>query len=261
MNNYLLPALSYSKKNIKTILFFIALYLFFLIITLPAKVALSAINFPANVKITSVSGTFWSGNAGQLSISNIDFGSVSWEIHPLHFFIGELSADVSIVNGKQYIITEVDLSPSGQIELEDTRFLIDLSMLQPLTYGMPFSYAGNISGYFPASSLYKDNHIEINGKLSLSNIEMISPQRESIGNFVIDFRSENEGSTSGKIKDTDGLLNIAGKLLLAKDGQFNISAKLKVRESGSSLEKVLLFLGKKDAGGRIQLNSHFNLWN
>lgn len=254
------PVFSINKKNIKYISLVFVLYLFFLITNLPANIVLSVMNIPGNIKIMSVSGTVWSGEVRSLKYSGIDLGSVNWELHPLNLLIGELSADVSIVNKKQYFKSEVNYSSSGKIELEETRFLINLSSLQPLTYGMPFSYAGNASGYFPVSSFHKNNYVSINGKLSLSNIEMISPQHQSFGAFSIDFRAEKEGATSGRIKDNGGELNMEGQLTLSKKGQFNIAAKLAAREKNSSLEQVISFLGGKDASGRVSLNSNFMLW-
>jgi general secretion pathway protein N len=253
--------ISFNRKNIKYILIIIVVYLFFLIINLPANIALSVINLPESISLSSVSGTVWSGKSKKLSYSSIELGAVSWELHPFNLIIGELSVDISIVNDKQYITTQANVSPSGKIELEETRFLIDLSSLQPLTYGMPFSYAGIASGYFPVSFFHKNNYVGINGKLSLSDMNMISPQHQSFGDFVINFRTENEGATSGRIKDSGGQLNVDGHLSLSKNGQFNVSAMLAARESDSPLERALSFLGRKDSSGRYQLNYYFKLWN
>ena len=258
--NYSLPKLSFNKKNIQHVLIVIILYLFFLITSIPATVILSFVTLPDNVKLSSISGTIWSGEASKLKMSGVDLGSIKWELHPLNLIIGELSADVSVVNNKQYINTEMSLSSSGKIELEETRFLIDLSSLQPLIYGMPFSYAGKASGYFPVSFFHKNNYVGLNGKLSLTSMEMLSPQHQSFGDFIVDFRAEKEGATSGKIKDSGGVLNLTGQLMLNKNGQFNFSAKLAARESGSSLEKALSFLGRKDASGRVQINNNIKLW-
>jgi general secretion pathway protein N len=258
--NYSLPGLKFNKTILRNILIVFTLYSIFLIITLPASVVFSTITLPKNITLSAISGTIWSGQAQKLRVSGIELGSVNWELHPLNFIIGELSADISIVNNKQYIKTEINLSSSGKLELQETRFLIDLSSLQPLTYGMPFSYEGETSGYFPVSSFYKNNYVGINGKLFLNNIEMISPQRQSFGDFVVDFRAENEGVTSGRIKDLGGLLNIEGQLNLNKNGQLTFSAQLAAREASSSLAQMLSFLGRKDASGHVQVNNRFKLW-
>ncbi len=251
---------SFNRKNIKYILVAGLLYLLFIITNLPASVVLSVVNLPNNLSISLISGTVWSGKAQQLRYAGIFFGAVSWNLHPLNLMLGELSADISIVNNEQYIKTTASISSSGKIELEETRFSIDLSSLQPLTYGMPFAYSGNASGYFPASYFHKNNYVGVNGKLSLSDIAMISPQQQSLGDFTINFRAEKEGATSGKINDNGGVLNIAGQLFLKKNGQFNISAKLGSAETGGALEQAFSFFGAKDASGRVQLNSNFKLW-
>lgn len=258
---YFLPDFSLNKKNIQYVFIVFGLYLFFLITNFPATVVFSFVKLPGNVKLAFVSGTVWSGRARQLTISGINLGSIKWDLHPLNLMMGELSADISVINNKQFINTEVNLSYSGKVELEETRFLIDLSSLQPLTYGMPFSYTGKASGYFPVSFFHKNNYVGLNGKLSLTSMEMTSPQQQSFGDFIVDFRAEKEGATSGKIKDSSEILNLTGQLTLKKNGQFNFSAKLAVREKGSSLEEMLAFLGKKDSSGRVQVNSNFKLWH
>ncbi len=259
-SNFSLPAVSISKKHIKVVSLVLGLYFFFLIINLPANMVVPFLKIPGNIKFSSTSGTIWSGSISKLEISGINLGAVNWELHPLNLLIGELSVDVSIVNRKQYFKSKVFSSSSGKIEFEETDFQFNLSSLQPLTYGMPFSYAGDISGYFPVSYFHKNNYVGVNGKLSLSNMEMISPQRQSFGDFIVDFRAEKEGATSGKIKDSGGQLSVDGQLNLSKNGQFKITTKLAAREKNSSLEQVISFLGRKDASGRVLLNSSFKLW-
>ena len=177
--NFPWPPISFNKKNIKITLSVIAVYLFFLISSLPANILLSNLNLPKNISINSVSGTVWSGKIGQLQVSSINVGKVSWDLRPLYLLVGELSADIAVINDKQFINSQINITPSGKIELEETRFSIDVSTFAPLTYGMPFAYSGIASGYFPITFFLKNNFVGINGKLSLANIKMISPQEQA----------------------------------------------------------------------------------
>jgi len=258
--NYSFPKFSFNKINIKTVLIVLVAYSFFLITTLPASVVFSLISLPKNMSLASFSGTIWSGQARQLRISGIELGSVSWKLHPFNLLLGELSAELSIKNRNQYIKSEINLSPSGKIALEETRFEIELSSLAPLTYGLPVSYSGTASGYFPVSFFHKNNYVGLNGKLSLSGIEMISPQPQYFGDFIADFRAEKEGATSGLIKNAHAELNLDGKLKLTKKGQFTVSAKLSARTKDSSLDQMLSFFGRKDGNGNVQLNNTTKLW-
>jgi len=262
MNIKALFNLFFSDKKYIYYAFMIAgLYLFFLITNLPARFVLSVINLPADIKLSSVSGTIWSAKVKNFQYKSIELGSVKWELHPLNLLSGSVSADVSIINNKQYINTEVSFTASGKIELEETRFLIELSSFQPLTYGMPFAYDGKVSGYFPVSYILMNEYVALNGKLSLNSLKLISPQQQLFGDFVIDFRAEKEGQTSGQIKDTGGPLSMEGQLTLNKSGILNLSAKMAAREAGNSLDNMLALFGRKDGSGRIQLNHKFKLWH
>lgn len=254
------PDFSFDRKNIKYIFIIVVLYLFFLVINFPARLALSFLKLPDNISLRSISGTVWSGKAKKIYFSGLELGTVSWELHPLNLIIGELSADISVLNNWQYFNTQLYISPSGRLELEETRFSIDLSLLHPLTYGMPVSYSGKVSGYFPVSRFNKNDYIGINGRLSLSNLTVTLPQQQTLGDFVIDFREEKEGATSAQIKDSGGILSVDGKLSLTKNGVFNASALLVSREPDSSLQRALLFLGRPDSRGYTQFNNQFKLW-
>ena len=256
----LLNMASFLKTRSKLVLAIIAVYLFFLVINLPASVVLPAFKLPANVKANGISGTAWSGNIRNLYISGVKLGSVRWQLQPFYLITGAVAANVFIEKDQQHIKTWLKLSPSGKIELEETRFKINLSSLQPLIYGMPFSYAGMASGHFPVSRIYKNNYVAMNGKLSLRNIEMLAPQRQVFGGLDIDFRAEKDGMTSGRIKDNGGQLQISGNLTIHKDGVVRLSAKLAAQQKGSTLDNVVSFLGARDVTGKIQLNNQFKLW-
>lgn len=258
--NSVLPIIAWLKLKSKFILAAVVAYLFFLLLNFPASVVISALELPANVKVNGISGTAWSGNIRSLYISGVNLGKVSWKLQPSYFLIGAVAADVSIVKDQQHIKSWVKLSPSGEVELEETRFKINLSSLQPLIYGMPFSYGGMASGYFPISHFYKDNYVAMNGKLSLKNIEMLSPQRQAFGGLDIHFRAEKDGMTTGRLKETGEQLAVTGNLSINKDGVLRLSAKLAAHQKGSTLENVISFLGPRDAKGQVLLNNRFKLW-
>ena len=221
---------------------------------------ISLINLPSIIKISSSSGTIWSGKIQNLSVSNIKVGSLAWNLHPLNLLLAELSMDISIVKNKQFVTSKVILSSTGRINLEKTRFSIDLSLFQPLTYGMPFSYTGMAKGYFPTVSLDKNNHIGINGRLSLTDLTMISPQRQLFGDFTADFKPDGKSDTTAIVKDVAGPLQLDGVLTLSKDGKVNLDAELTALESASPLDKMISILGVRNSENQIELKNNFQLW-
>ena len=248
------------KTYRKFVLAIVALYIVFLIIYFPASIFISVLKLPGNIKVSGISGTAWSGNIQTVYISGIKLGRLSWKLHPAYLILGTVAADISVDGQQQYFNSWVKLSPAGKVELEDTRFEINLSSLQPLTYGMPVSYSGSVTGHFPVSRFYKNHYVALNGKLSLAKLEMISPQRQAFGDFDMDFRAEKEGMTSAQLKDKSELLSVSGTLTLSKKGLLKLSAKVAARQKGSSLDNAVSILGPRDATGSVQLNNHFKLW-
>lgn len=248
-----------NNQKLKYIVIAITLYLFFLIYTLPASFALSFVQLPKNIVLSSVSGTAWSGQARQVKYSSVNLGLLKWKIHPLHMLIGKFAADISLTNGEQYLHSEISLGLSGAVELEETRFFIDISTLQPLTYGMPFSYAGYAKGDFPVSYIHKNHYLQLTGQLDLNDLKLTSPQQQLFGDIHVDFSATKDGGSSADITDAGGPLRISGKLNMDKNAMLHLSAKLSARETGSSLDQLLSLFGKKDQSGRIQLNSQLRL--
>lgn len=255
-----LKNISHNKK-VRYGFFIFACYLFFLIYSLPASVVLRFIHLPKNITLSSVSGTIWSGKVRQVKYSSPGFeiGTLAWELHPLNLILGEISADITVSNGEQFISSGVSVAMSGALKLEDTRFSINIATLQPLTYGMPFSYAGEVSGNFPVSYIHKNQQFSLTGQLDLNDVRLISPQQQSFGDINIEFRAEKEGGSSAIIKDLGGPLRLTGQLLLNKNAGVSISTQLSAREADSSLEQMISILGKKDETGRVHFNQHFQL--
>jgi general secretion pathway protein N len=257
---YLLTITAWLKKRRIFVFTVIVAYFFFLLINLPASVVISTLELPRNIKVTGISGSAWSGKIHNLNISGVNLGSVSWQMQPAYLLLGAVSADILIVKDQQMIKSWLKLSPSGKVELEETRFKINLSSLQPLIYGMPFSYGGMASGYFPVSQFYKNKYVALNGKLSLTNLEMLTPQRQAFGGLELDFRAEKDGMTTARIKDNGEQLAVSGSLTINKAGLLKLSAKLAAHQKGSQLDNVVSFLGPKDAAGKVLVNNQFKIW-
>ena len=250
-----------ENKKSKYILMVLFLYLFFILQNIPAGFVLSQISMPTNVVLSSVSGTLWKGNVAKVKYLNIDLGELSWKLHPLSLLAGNLSADVFLGSGEEYLKSEVEMTISGKIKLEETRFSMKLSSLQPLSYGMPMAYAGKIEGYLPVSYIQKNNYMSINGKVFFSNLMLLSPQEQLFGDFSLDMRAENDGATSGLIKNVAGPLELSGKCTLTKNGKFNLVSTIAVREADSELDNMLRLFSPKDSTGRFAFNYSLNLWN
>lgn len=250
-----------NKPSVKYSFAVVGLYLIFLLATAPASILFSNIKLPANLRLTSISGTVWNGRIEQVEFSGIQVGSVQWVVQPLALLLGSLSADVEINNKAQYLTTTMTLSLFKKFELDGTLFNVDLALFQPLIYGMPIAYSGQASGALPRFSFKKNDSIILNGKLSLNAIKLISPQQQEFGNFVIDFNSKNEKSISAVIRDDNAPLKLNGNIDLNHLGQLTLETQFSALEKNGSLDKMLEFLGRADEKGQRQFETSFILWH
>ena len=238
----------------------IVVYLFFLLLYLPASVALSMLSLPPGIHLSGISGTAWSGQASYVSIRGVQAGSLKWKLSPWSFLLANPTAKISILKDKQFILTTASVSFAGKTSLQDTRFNIQLSTLQPLIYGMPFAYDGQVAGFFSDIYFSRDQYIGINGKLSLSGLKLTSPQQQYLGNYIATFRQEQAGASSIEVSTTEAELKIDAKIVLEKNGLARISAELAAASPGNAIDKMISMLGKKDSQGRVMLRQQFKLW-
>ena len=243
---------SFKKTYLKYIVAFIFIYLIFLLSSLPAKFIFSIAKLPENIKVSSVTGTIWSGKIKQLSISSIKLGSVSWRIHPERLILGQLSSDISLNKKEQFFLANISVSALGRFEIKETKFYIDSTLLQPLIYGMPFSFTGTAEGSFPSITFLENNYIRMNGKISIKDANLISPQQQLFGDFVARFNTEKENETLVIVKSVDSPLILSGKINLTETGAIDVSAKMAARNDEYELDKMLLFFGEKDEQGQVE---------
>ena len=116
---------SFNKIYYKYILVFVILYLIFLLVNFPAKLIFSIVTLPENIKVSSVTGTIWSGKIKKLTVSSINVGSAAWRLLPERLFLGQLSANISLSNNKQYFNTNVIVSVLGEVELKNVQLSVE----------------------------------------------------------------------------------------------------------------------------------------
>jgi len=249
----------FNKTFFKYIYVLIVLCFVFLLANLPAKYIFSVVKLPENIKVSSVTGTIWSGTIKQLSISGIKLGGVSWRMLPERLILGQLSSNISLNKKEQFFRANISVSALGRFELKETDFFIDSALLQPLLYGMPFSYSGTAKGCFPSIEFLENNYIRMNGEISIKDAKLISPQQQLFGDFVASFKIEKENKTLVIVKSIDSPLIMSGKIKLTETGRIDVSAKMAARSDEPALDKMLLFFGPKDEQEQVEFKQQLQL--
>jgi len=83
------------SKKFLPVVSFIVVYLFFLIVTLPASVLFNQIKLPKNIQIGSVSGTIWQSNINAIHTEQVDLVNVDVSLSLFSLFVLDPKLDIT----------------------------------------------------------------------------------------------------------------------------------------------------------------------
>ncbi|MGL4938535.1 type II secretion system protein N, partial [Shewanella sp.] len=81
---------------IKKVIIGVLIYLIFLVVLFPAKIAIALAPLPANISVSDVSGSIWSGSIETLSMPQRQVEQVRWELSPWALFLGKVKVDFQV---------------------------------------------------------------------------------------------------------------------------------------------------------------------
>lgn len=259
-----------KKKYIRYAIFAIISYVVFLIVSLPASIAVSFVNknpmLSRQLQLSAVSGTVWSGSAASVRISGINIGKLNWDLNLLPLLLGELSVHVNFRN--QTVTTNAmsgsgtfAISFSGNINVENFTASFSADSLAPLMYGLPARFSGDINMHIDFLSLEKGRRINLKSRIVVSKAGLVSPQRIDYGDILIQASPQLAGSQL-VLTDQGGPLILDGNVKLKGNGLYTVNLGLGARNSASQdLQKGLRFLGQRDATGKYRYKSKGKLAN
>ncbi|WP_100658551.1 type II secretion system protein N [Alteromonas flava] len=96
------------------------IFIFFLLVHLPAQQVLGRVELPRNIAVTGVSGTLWDGSARRVTVNGLSINNVKWELSALPLLWGQ--AWLNVEAGSQRQATEVSLT--GDIVTSITKPLV-----------------------------------------------------------------------------------------------------------------------------------------
>jgi len=169
---------------------FIAAYLVFLLVNVPAATLVGMVTLPNNVKLGEVSGTLWSGKVSAIKYNNDLVESVKWSLSPLPLLVGSLSADVTfgkaskrqMISGNGGIQTGFSFT---EVSLSDFTLRMPASqvadkMKLPLPVGLGGQMVLNLAEYQPGKPYCEALEGKVNWRKAVLDL---GSEQASIGNI------------------------------------------------------------------------------
>lgn len=188
-----------------------------------------------------------------MSVKQIDLGKVNWELSALPLLWGNANLELAARRQDALFRSDARLS-SSQVQLENTEVELPVSDLMPLFYGLPLSLDGKLRAHFKDVVVEPGKQLTINGRAVLTDVNLIAPQALNLGNFVIQFEAETNG-TRITINDEQGPVALDAIINLSASGRYTIKSTFVPQPSAdSAIKNSLAMLGKADSQGRHSIS-------
>lgn len=237
--------------------FFLAAYLFFLLITVPADRAFSLVHnrLPApynTLTLTGPDGTAWSGRAASATYKGMEVRDIRWSLLPMQLLLGRLAFDLSLGSSEAGFQGEVSFSRQCVI-IRQGMVHLPLTLLRDQIAAYGVRLAGTLTVDFRKVRMDEGRILVADGVALWSGAEVVSPQNLKLGDLRMEFVTDDE-QIEGVLTDGGGPLAAEGILNLAADGRYRFNASLLSRDPAQpALEDTLRLLGKAGRDGKIHV--------
>lgn len=171
---------------------------------------------PAEVGVTGLSGTIWSGQAlrcwWESAGERVMLGRVEWQIEPWRLLWSN-PVSVSSEWGAQRLETRLSYLPGGHLSLTNTSLNFDTQILNAL---LPLYIGGRFSGRFSAIEWAGAEIRSVSGKAILEGAVWTAQSGDiPLGTYHLDIGTASADSeVVGVMKTLGGPLQLAGEVVL-----------------------------------------------
>lgn len=221
-----------------------------LIVMFPARVAIGLLP-PSGVAISGIEGTIWRGSAREASVTDIYLRDIKWQSKPLALLTGQLTYHVEATPVSGFVDTQLSVGLDRKLHLSELTAALPLNLFSA-AIGVP-GLQGNASLNFERVELVDGLAIAADGVMQIANLIVPVVGRDSLGSYVAEFRSQNNGVVAS-IEDADAVIDLAGSLQIKTDRSFQFLAQVIVTaKTPEAIRQQLRFLPPPNERGQQEL--------
>lgn len=196
-----------------------------LVLLFPARVAYQWFG-PDEVRLGTLSGSVWNGSADEASFAGVYLSDVRWAFRPARLLRGALSFAVQASPASGFIEAQVEVGVTGVLTIRELTASLPLELLRGVTRNP--GLAGSLSVELDEARL--DGRVPVAGQGTFRVANLVVPQLHaaSIGGY----RGALETQDAGVLltyEDSDGLIDIEGRIDIQADGNFRHTARLQAK--------------------------------
>jgi hypothetical protein len=221
-----------------------------LIVMFPARVAYQWVANPL-ISMGGIGGTVWSGSASEFSTNGVYLSDLRWKIRPLQLLTGKAAYAISGTPVTGSFDADISIGLGGKVSVENLAAFVPLQMLERAA-SIP-GLRGSASLQFERLELVGGRPAALDGSVDIANLVVPMLSRSSLGGYRAEFFTQNNGIIAS-VEDTDGLVDLAGRLEIGLDGSYAFLGKVKAKpNTPDSVVTQMKYLPTADASGQHEL--------
>jgi len=221
-----------------------------LVAMFPARVAYQWISSPL-ITMSGIEGTVWNGSASQFGTNGVYLSDLRWKIRPLQLFTGNASYAISGTPVSGSLDADISIGLGGTITLQNLAAFVPMQMLEQAS-NVP-GLRGSASLQFERLELVAGRPAALDGSIDVANLVVPMLSRTSLGGYRAEFFTQNNGIIAS-VEDTDGVVDLAGRLEVGHDGSYAFLGKVKAKpNTPDSIVTQMKYLPPADASGQHEL--------
>lgn len=237
---------------IKKIIIGVLIYLAFLLMLFPASVAVRLAPVPANVNISGVGGSIWSGTIEVLNIQQRQLEDIRWELSPWALFLGKVKVDFQVGSRATPVSARGLITWSmGGISAQDLRFEApDRFLIGNAKLPFKTEIQGEVSLLIETLKQGKPWCEQLSGKLFLNQTNVNNQfGKYPLGNIELSLSCV-DGKVQLATDESKNQLGVVGTLQLDEGNMLKIAAKVKeTNTQPEDMRQSLGILGKRGSDG------------
>ncbi|PCI68151.1 MAG: hypothetical protein COB38_09105 [Gammaproteobacteria bacterium] len=243
------------------IILFTSFLLILIIILMPAKLIKKFIPEKSGFRLVGLDGTVWSGSIDHLQGKGWTLSEVKFNTKILALVTGQLGADISILEGDLKGDLSFSLKDDKNVELEDVSIKTQFSHFEKYipfkgielngsieTQNLDLKLVDSKPNYLAGITQWNDGAVVFNGK------------SWQLGNFAINWQTNEDGSINGTIMKEKNVLDIQGNINISNQGLLDFSGSISTGVDKSMFNAFLFFADGKPSDGRQELKFKKKIW-
>lgn len=203
---------------------------------------------PAELRLSGISGTVWSGTAAEGSLSGVYLRNLQWKFSPLSLFRARLVYAIESETTFGTLNCDAGVSFAGDVVIQDLDSSFSLQQFHDQFQLKGFD--GTLNVHLESLIVRDGIPTEARGSIRLANLLARQLSPDVIGDYQAEFNTDDEGII-GSVEELAGVLDVAGIIRIGNDRNYSFIGKIgALPNAPRGLTDQLRMLGPADERGQ-----------